>query len=239
MKKIFLVFLIVILSINFVSAQTPEVSLGTSSTEEGVVSIPIVQINPLPENIAVTTWINYTSVGDIPHNNLGGLQGGSSGEYYHLNSSIFSYLISNIYSWITTASSKKGDGIYLYNDTSTIFLNETKLNSTISDIAEVNTFEENINVGTSGGDGFNISTNLIDFQITQITVTPSSLTHPYRFEAYETTSGDIIDRNRIAHIGVWNIVKAHAINDTVTVNITNSVPDDTFTIKLTYLDNYT
>jgi len=83
-------FLFLLLVVPSISAQTPSVSVGKSSGGDGV-SIPNVNINPQPENIAVTTWINYTSVGEIPHNDLGGLQGGSSGEYFHLNQSIFNY----------------------------------------------------------------------------------------------------------------------------------------------------
>jgi hypothetical protein len=41
------------------------------------------------------TQINGTSI----HNDLTGLQGGSSNEYYHLNQSIFNYLMANILSW--------------------------------------------------------------------------------------------------------------------------------------------
>lgn len=238
-----LVFLVLTFSSSFVLAQQPVVRLGLSplTPEEQAATTPFVAINPNPLNIAVTTWLNLTNVSDIQHNQLGGLQGGTSpDEYYHLNASIFSYLMTNIYAWITganfTDTSKFGGAPYLYNDTTTIFLNETKLNQTIVSIAEVNTFEENITVTTSGGVGGNFS-SLIDFQITRITVYPGA-SSTYRFEATETTSGDYIDKNRIAHSGIWDIAKSNALNDTVTLNITNAAPDGTFVVKLTYLDNF-
>jgi len=237
-RMITILSLMMFLLIPLASAQQPSVKLGTSAltTEEQAATTPFVSINPNPLNIAVATWINLTNVSDIQHNDLGGLQGGTSGEYYHLNSSVFSYLMSNIYSWITSSVSKFGGSPYLYNDTTTIYLNETVLNQTIVSIAEVKTYEENVTITTSGGSGTNIS-SLIDFQITRITVYPTSANN-YRFEATETTSGDIIDKDIMIHTTIWDIAKAYAINDSVTLNITSSTPDDTFTIKLTYLDNY-
>jgi len=44
-----------------------------------------------------------SAASNLMHNWLGGLQGGASGEYYHLNSSEHSYLVSNIYDWVDAA----------------------------------------------------------------------------------------------------------------------------------------
>jgi hypothetical protein len=71
-----------------------------------------------------STAINIST---ISHNDLTGLQGGSSGQYYHLNLSIFTELISKIYNYITGTNTPK----YLTIDNQIINFNETALNETI------------------------------------------------------------------------------------------------------------
>jgi hypothetical protein len=44
-------------------------------------------------------WQGYTPT-TLPHNILYGLQGGSLGEFYHLNQSVYNYLISNLFNFV-------------------------------------------------------------------------------------------------------------------------------------------
>jgi len=149
-----------------------------------------------------------------------------------LNNTIGQYAIDNN----ITDTQKYGGGPYLYNDTTTIYVNESKLNNTIIQIADINSYEMDLNVVVSGGVGGAVSAP-VNYLITQIIVTPPSTPISYRFRAYETTSGLVIDEDRKAHSGVWNIYKSHSISDTVTVNITNSNIDGNFTVKIKYIDN--
>lgn len=119
------------------------------------------------------------------------------------------------------------------------YINETKYNLTIQNIAEINEFEEFINFSVSGGIGGNFSITRIDFLITQITVTPSNLSTSYRFNASELSTLNLIDKDRIVHIGEWDIIKNHALDDEIVmVNVTSASQDDDFTIKITYLNNF-
>lgn len=77
------------------------------------------------------------------HNDLSGLQGGTTGQYYHLNFSAYSYLTANLFLFGigNTSESNITDTIwnitgskYLYNDTYILDVNETALNSTVWDI---------------------------------------------------------------------------------------------------------
>jgi len=140
---------------------------------------------------------------------------------------------------ITFPSGKAGFQPWLYNDSTYIYFNESYFNQTIQEQAEVKTYEEYINVTSSGGIAYGKSSSTLDFQITRITVTPSILTTQYRFEAVKDSNGEIIDKNRIKHTGVWDIEKAIAIdNDYVNITITQANPDDTFSVKITYIDNF-
>lgn len=64
------------------------------------------------EGINLITYFNVTT----PHNDLIGLQGGASDEYYHLNDSIYTYLLANIYGWGSGGDSlwtnSSGDATY-------------------------------------------------------------------------------------------------------------------------------
>ena len=103
--------------------------------------------------------------------------------------------------------------------------------------AEVVVRTEVINIVSAGGVGSAI-TSLLDFEITQITVNTTAGTM-FRFEATETSTGNFIDKNRMLHNTLWDIEKSFAINDTVTLDITSANPDDTFTVTIKYLDNFT
>jgi len=78
----------------------------------------------------------------------------------------------------------------------------------------------------------------ITHQITEVKVTPTTLTNNYKFllTEYPTTS-NIIDQDRATHVGVWDIEKNYAINGQVQANITNANIDELFTISIIYLTN--
>ncbi len=143
-------------------------------------------------------WDDLNTPADITHNDLGSLQGGVVGEYYHINLSVYNEIDSEIFSWITSESDpnfnsnktnivgncssgqvmwgvnddfskvcvtdatngggKTGDNVYLYNDSTTMFLNDTKLNLTIDDR---DSFEADTQKGTSGQYVYNDSANIM------------------------------------------------------------------------------
>jgi hypothetical protein len=119
------------------------------------------------------------------------------------------------------------------------FVTQNYYNKTVSDDRfRLHVYEESIKVTTSGGDGSNTSAFYDDWIITQIIYTPSNSNAMYNAEVYESASGNIIDKDRAKHKGEWGIYKYHAlVNDSVTVNITNSNPDTTFTVNITYVKN--
>ena len=81
--------------------------------------------------------------------------------------------------------------------------------------------------------------NLIDFEITRITVFPPTNSSRYRFQAVKDSNADIIDRDIRLHKGIWDIEKSYAINnDYVNVSIFNANTDGTYTVRLTFLDNF-
>lgn len=133
----------------------------------------------------------------------------------------------------------KGTPYWLYDNFSNMFFNESHYNQTTQDLAEVKTYETFINFTSTGGSFTGQSTETLDFQITRITVTPNSSTTKYRFLAVKDSNGDIIDQDRTLHTGIWDIEKAVAIdNDYVNITLTNINPDDTFSVKITFIDNF-
>jgi hypothetical protein len=119
------------------------------------------------------------------------------------------------------------------------FVTQNYYNKTVSDDRfRLHVFEESVIVTTSGGDGSNISAVYDDWIITQIIYAPSNSNAVYNAEVYESASGNIVDKDRAKHKGEWGIYKYHAlVNDSVTVNITNSNPDTTYAVNITYVKN--
>lgn len=76
--------------------------------------------------------INNITIQNSDHNNLTSLQGGSSGEYFHLNSSIYNYLISNIYDFITSGMSNPFDQVL--NTTSNVQFNNVTANNFLGNL---------------------------------------------------------------------------------------------------------
>jgi len=159
-----------------------------------------------------TFWLNQLldTILDSIYTSLSGI----SGQVTTLNSSIDS-VNSSLYAYINS------------------------LNMSLTNLSKVKVYYEYVNITTSGGFGTANSPNLIGFEISRITVTPISLSTAYNFKAQELLSNTVIDQNRETHTGVWDIYKHHDISgDNVNFTIKNAVPDDTFQIKLTYIDNF-
>lgn len=141
----------------------------------------------------------------------------------------------SLWDYVLNSTTKKGDGIYLYNDSTTIYFNETKNNETINNIAENRIMTYNFTL--SSGNYSALSNINISYQITQITVIPNSNTTTYRFELLEYPSYNVIERDLIPHKKVWNIEKSYALNNQILANITQSSPADTFNVIIKYLSN--
>ena len=77
-------------------------------------------------------WQGYTPT-TLPHNLLAGLQGGSSGQYYHLNQSLYNQVLSYAYSWIT------GNNVAFLNQSNTFTYPQIFLSDAV--------FENNVNIG--------------------------------------------------------------------------------------------
>jgi hypothetical protein len=90
---------------------------------------------------------------------------------------------------------------------------------------------------TITGNGTNISASSIDYVITRVTVVPQTNTTSYKFKLTEYPSDEVIDQDRAAHVGVWDIRKFHALNSQVNATITNADAGDSFTVIITYLNN--
>ena len=161
-----------------------------------------------------------------------------SGSSMGLNETTLNATIADIAMGYDTDTRMNASGPYLYNDTTTIYLNETKLNQTIDNRSAVSVFNYSLIVPVSGGVGTNTTTTFIDFEITQITVTPAG-GGSYRFQAAESASGNIIDRDRQTHVGEWNVAKGYAIaNQQVQANITSAALDGNYIVTIKYLNNF-
>jgi hypothetical protein len=140
-----------------------------------------------------------------------------------------------LWDYLINVTSKKGDGVYLYNDSTTIYFNQTLNNQTINNIVQNQIRVYNFTL--SSGNYSALSNINISYQITQITVIPNSNTTTYRFEVLEYPSYNIIERDLIPHKKVWNIEKSYALNNQILANITQSSPADTFFVSVKYLFN--
>jgi len=127
---------------------------------------------------------------------------------------------------------------YLSNDSTYIYFNDTLLNQTITSIANVNAFQQTVNVNVVGGTGINISTP-INYYLTQIIVTAPTNTTNFSFQATQNNaSGYMIDKNREQHTGEWNIKKGYSLNnDTIYLNISNASLDGAYTVLIKYINS--
>lgn len=141
---------------------------------------------------------------------------------------------SRFYGWFNWTSISP----YLSFDGYNLNFNESLMNSTIQQLAEVQIYYEIVNMTTSGGNAYATVPSLIDFEIKQITVVPTTANTNYRFEAVEFTSGDYIDKDRMVHVGTWDIAKNYAINGMINLSVTSASNDELFTVTIKYLDNF-
>ena len=127
------------------------------------------------------------------------------------------------------------NSLYLYNDTLKIDAVNNSLylyNNTILTYT-LNIFTPPVNTNLTY-----ITQIISGYKITKIKVIPSNLSNTYNFQAVENTTEIMIDRNRIQHLGEWNIEKAHSIsNDALKLDIINALINDTFNIQITYNNN--
>ncbi len=148
----------------------------------------------------------------------------------NFNGGEFSGNFSGLYDWIAETPWLSFNGTYL-------FFNESYFNDSIRQQAEVSLKTYTTTMTTSGGTA-STTTSILDFEIKQITVVPTTPTTNYRFEATETTTGDYVDKDRTAHSGTWDIEKNYALNNSLDLSITNANNDELFTITIKYLDNF-
>lgn len=91
----------IIMAISILGSAYPEISVRDSSSPNVIITHPAAAANYSIVNVNSSQyWDNLNSPSDINHNDLANKQGGQTGEYYHLNLSIYNYLLSNIYSFI-------------------------------------------------------------------------------------------------------------------------------------------
>jgi len=125
---------IVFISLFLISFISAEVNLG--ETPEDIIGI-ILDFGAEPITTTIITN-NYSINGtEVVHNNLTGLQGGDDtgdGEFYHLTQTLYDLVVANAVDWITSRWSTSSSE-YLYNDTDSIYFNDTLLNETIDDRA--------------------------------------------------------------------------------------------------------
>lgn len=167
------------------------------------------------------TGINFTNA----YINATGFNGSEFNGGNFTGDNFFGGNFFGVYDWIAELPWLIFNGTYLS-------FNESKL----QEETEVVLREETINLVSSGGTA-SATTSVLDFEIKEIRVNTTAGTK-FRFEAVETTSGNIIDKDRIQHETLWAIEKNYVINDSVNLTITSANPDDTFTATIKYLDNW-
>ncbi len=154
-----ILFLMVILSIGLLSAQ-----------------------GLIPPSTGGNITVNYITVNasNISHNNLSGLQGGSSpDEYYHLNLSVFTEIMANVFDWVT---STEGDSLWckLTGCTITGGLNVTE-NFTVGSTAlfvNANTNQICVNCDKVIGDNVLQADGNVNFSTFNLTVGSINITTP-------------------------------------------------------------
>lgn len=161
-----------------------------------------------------------------------------TGDLY-VNGTISSLYLEGILQWsnLTNVPQIKWDtsnSQYLNNDTEYIYFNELLMNETVEDRFALR--EENVSITVSSGDGNNITIDCCypSAEILQVAVFPTTITNNYRFEAYGTSSLDVVDTDRTPHTGDWIIGHRGVVlyGETITMNITNANIDEQFIIRI-------
>lgn len=139
--------------------------------------------------------------------------------------------LSDVYQQIqfVNSSIKQPSGKYLSNDSQFFWVDEAQLNATIRNISKIRKGSVYLSILGNGSN----SSLPIEYEITELKVTPQYNSTLYNFELKDSV-GNIIDRDRIQHFGVWDISKNHAINDSVTATLSNVSNSETFLIEVIY-----
>jgi hypothetical protein len=135
---------------------------------------------------------------------------------------------------LVNSSIKQPSGPYLANDSTSFWVNESALNTTINNISKVRKMTYTMNCT---GPNCNVISGInISYQITEVKVIPTS-NSPYRFSLTEyPNTALIIDKNLQAHIGTWDISKNYVVDGLVQANIINGNAEQ-YNITITYLQN--
>lgn len=180
--------------------------------------------------------VNWSQIANVPTF----LTGLTNNPYLYLNGTRVGFNETKLNATISdlnvdTDTHVNASGPYLYNNTNTIFFNETRLNATIEDLAVVGPYNQTVRVVVSGGAGTN-TTATIQYEINEIIVEPPG-SSPYRFRAAEYVAGTIIDEDRQAHVGTWDIFKSYLIDGkTVQSNVTGA--DGVYNVTIKYLGQF-
>jgi hypothetical protein len=147
------------------------------------------------------------------------------------NLTLLGYWVNALFNWTENSPYTSFDG-------STLSFNESYLNNTVDDISKVRIYYINVTQLSAGGSLSYISPSLVDFYISELRIVPTTSTNRYRSSMIEYPStSNIIDKDRVQHIGTWDIELAYIINSQVQVNITNINIDENFNIIIKYLRN--
>ena len=126
------------------------------------------------------------------------------------------------------------DGDYLYDNYTTMFFNETRLNNTVEDRFGLK--EENVTIIVSSGVGSGVTSVCCSpsAEIVQVAVFPTTSSNKFRFSANGTTSGEVVDSDRIRHEGDWLVGHRGVIlfNENINYYLTNVQTDENFNVRI-------
>lgn len=136
--------------------------------------------------------------------------------------------------YIVNSTIKQPSEKYLSYNSSNFYINESVLNITINNISQNKKYLYITSINVTSGSGFMITNISIRYLLTRITINGMSI---YRSECVESTSGNIIDKDRIPHNKVFDIEKNYAIDGMINCTITNANTDGIYNITITYINN--
>lgn len=163
--------------IAIVSAEQPVVKMG----EENQMSTPAVELSSFVVPFANSSdfWDNLNVSTQIPHNSLASIQGGATDEFFHLNQTVFDFLMANIFDFLLSVSGgtvfdqdlNTTDNVSFINVSSANLLPNVNNTGTVGSeqLQWANGFFQQLNVSDLGGlSPINLQTNIIgtNFNIT-------------------------------------------------------------------------
>ena len=123
---------------------------------------------------------------------------------------------------------------YLYNDTDSIYFNESLMNQTNDNRYGLK--EENVTISVSGGTGSGVTSICCNpsAEIVQVAVFPTTPTNKFRFSANGTISGEVVDTDRIRHDGDWLVGHRGVVlfNENINYYLTNVQTDESFNVRI-------